>query len=46
MFWNYIVAIIIHLYDDMKDSSSIHFERVNFIVCELYLRNWILFSLI
>ena len=33
MFWNYIVAIIIDLYDYMKDGSSIHFKRVNFIGC-------------
>ena len=46
MFWNYIVATIIDLYDYTKDGSSIHFKRVNFIVCELYLKNWILFSLI
>ena len=46
MFWKYTIAIITHLYDYMKDGSSIHFKRVNFIVCELYLKTWILFSLI
>lgn len=46
MFWKYTIAIITHLYDYMKSGSSIHFKRVNFIACELYLKTWILFSLI
>lgn len=38
MFWNEIVVLIIQSCDYTKSHRNVHFKRMDFLVCELYLK--------